>query len=117
MSRSKELFLSLTTAAAGAVMLLTPARVSRALAGRGTAPPPAAIRLLGGRYAVQAAAQLLLPRRSTFAVGATVDALHAASMIPVAAAVARYRLAAVSSLLLATASVAANSALAGAVAR
>jgi hypothetical protein len=110
--RKSEAALGVTTAAAGVLMTCAPAWVSRTVAGGRPMPPPAIVRTLGIRYLCQALVQLFLPRRAAFTAGATVDALHVASMIPVAAAMTRYRRPAVCSLVLATVSIAANSAVA-----
>ena len=107
-SRADELALGWATAAVGAMLLSTPARVSDTVAGTGAGPALAIVRLLGGRYAAQGAAQLLLPRRTTFVAGAGVDALHALSMIALGAAVPRYRRPAACSFVLATLSSAAG---------
>lgn len=69
--------------ALGAVLVARPA-----IAGQ---VPSWLVRVLGGRGVLQGAVTLAEPGAGTLALGACVDAAHAASMIPVAAVSARYR--------------------------
>ncbi len=82
----------------GAVLVLRPHDVGRVVTARGGSVPAAwLVRLLGGRMAVQAAAELWRPDRGLLLAGAATDAAHAASMVPVALAIPRFRRAAVTS--------------------
>ncbi|MEJ5913006.1 hypothetical protein [Pseudokineococcus sp. 1T1Z-3] len=71
----------------GAVCLLAPTVVERALSGH--EPDDRArrvMRVLGARHLVQAGASRLLPARLALAGGAAVDALHAATAVVLALA-------------------------------
>jgi hypothetical protein len=97
------------TAAAGAVALLRAQQVARLVSGRGAAPGPAVVRILGARQLLQGTAILVRPTPLLLFVGATVDVLHAASMVAAAVIWSRYRRPALTS-----AAVAATSGAAGA---
>jgi hypothetical protein len=82
----------------GATELLAPRALTRVVLG---APLDggglAAVRVLGARHLAQAAAGGADPGRTATRLGATVDALHAASMLALAAADRRWRRAALTS--------------------
>jgi hypothetical protein len=94
--------------ALGAVLLIRPQEIARAAAG---GEPPGAfwVRLLGGRYLVQGWAQLTWPEATVLQITAAVDALHAASMLALAAGRADYRRPALISAAVATGSAAITS--------
>jgi hypothetical protein len=80
----------------GTALLSFPRPAARAAAGAGDPAPPGVVRVLGLRMAAQAAlAGLALGAgrgvKAVLKAGATVDALHAASMMAVAAGMPRYR--------------------------
>jgi hypothetical protein len=90
--------LTAVRAVLGAAELLAPRALTRvalgtALDGGGLA----AVRVLGARHLAQAAAGGADPGRTATRLGATVDALHAASMLALAAADRRWRRAALTS--------------------
>jgi hypothetical protein len=91
--------------ALGAVLLSQPRAVADAAAG-GVPPGPGWVRLLGARYLVQGAAQASLPRAELLELSVVVDALHAASMVGLAALRAEYRRPALISAAVATGSAA-----------
>jgi hypothetical protein len=94
--------------AGGGALLARPDRCAARAAGREAARPPTPIvRILGVRLASQGAAALLRPTRTIVLGGAAVDAIHAASMVGLAAVDGRYRRVA---LLSAAAAVAAGAA-------
>ncbi|MEU2349127.1 hypothetical protein [Modestobacter sp. NPDC049651] len=78
----------------GAVLLVAPERVTRAVAGGGPEPRAWVVRLLGGRLVAQHGLVLLRPSRAVVLLGVGVDTVHAASMVALAAALPRYRRAA-----------------------
>ena len=88
----------------GGMLLIRPAPVARAVGGRGSPPPPWAVRLLGGRLLVQGAAALYWPSPAMARADAAVDAVHGASMLAVATVSTRYRRAALTSAASAAAS-------------
>ncbi|MCZ2814198.1 hypothetical protein O2W15_22450 [Modestobacter sp. VKM Ac-2979] len=75
----------------GAVLLVRPEQVARAVRGDGREPSAWVVRLLGGRVLAQQAAVLLHPSRGLVLAGVAADALHAASMVPTALAWMAYR--------------------------
>ncbi|MCZ2820555.1 hypothetical protein O2V63_09455 [Modestobacter sp. VKM Ac-2977] len=75
----------------GAVLLVRPDQVLRAVRGNGREPSAWVVRLLGGRVLAQQTAVLLRPTRGLVLAGVVADALHAASMVPTALAWADYR--------------------------
>jgi hypothetical protein len=79
----------------GAVLLLRPDPVRRALSSSTSAPPPGwVVRLLGGRLIAQGIVTTVRPDRAVVLTSVGVDAVHAASMILTAALLPRYRRAA-----------------------
>ncbi|MCZ2848777.1 hypothetical protein [Modestobacter sp. VKM Ac-2978] len=78
-------------AVGGAVLLVRPEQVARAVSGGGREPSAWVVRVLGGRVLVQQAAVLLHPSRGLVLAGVAADALHAASMVPTALAWTAYR--------------------------
>jgi hypothetical protein len=91
MSLGRTRLLAGAQAAQAILMLYRPERLVRPIAGRSGAVPPGIVRVLGGRLLVQSIALGLRPSRSMLRVGATVDLLHAASMVGLAIGTARYR--------------------------
>ncbi len=83
-----------TGAAEGLALLARPDRVVDALCPELPRSRRWAVRLLGARLVVQHAAVLAVPEARTVRIGAAVDLLHAASMVPLAGS-APYRRAAV----------------------
>lgn len=75
----------------GAVLLVRPEQVARAVRGDGREPSAWVVRLLGGRVLAQQTAVLLRPTRGLVLAGVVADALHAASMVPTGLAWADYR--------------------------
>jgi hypothetical protein len=73
------------TAAGGVVLLLRPGEVASLLGDRADRPIDDVIRLLGARYLGQGTVVLAHPSRTVLRGAALVDALHAASMIALAA--------------------------------
>jgi hypothetical protein len=99
--------LGVAQAASGALLIGRPARVARAVSGSATAhPAPWLVRLLGMRLLGQGLTGALWPHPNVAAVGAAVDATHAASMIATAAVAPRYRRPALTSAACALASAA-----------
>jgi len=91
----------------GAALLERPDRIGRAVGGGvESAPPSGVLRVLGGRLLLQGLAALARPDARVARLSAGVDATHAASMLFVAAGVARYRRAALISAALAVGSAA-----------
>lgn len=93
----------------GAALLERPDRIGRAVGGGGggeSTPPSGVLRVLGGRLLLQGLAALARPDARVARLSAGVDATHAASMLFVAAGVARYRRAALISAALAVGSAA-----------
>lgn len=84
----------------GAALTAWPAAVTRAVCGSADLPSTAVIRLLGVRSLAQGAVLAAVPSRPVLRAGAAVDALHAASMVPVVVGT-RYRCAATASLAIA----------------
>ena len=95
--------ISLAGLAAGLTLLARPAEVAAAIAPAFPRERLWVARLLGARLAAQHAAVLMAPRAPVLEAAAAVDALHAASMLPVLA-LPRYRRAALVSGTLAAAS-------------
>jgi hypothetical protein len=84
-------------AAVGTVLLIRPRQVVGRVAADGTEPWLAVVRVLGGRLVVQQVLVLVRPTLRRVLAWAAVDAVHALSMVPVAAVwPAHRRLAAVS---------------------
>jgi hypothetical protein len=84
-------------AAVGTVLLIRPRQVVGRVAADETEPWLAVVRVLGGRLVVQQVLVLVRPTRRRVLAWAAVDAVHALSMVPVAAVwPAHRRLAAVS---------------------
>jgi hypothetical protein len=78
--------LQLTRAGYGAALLLRPALAIRLATGRLPSRRACQVaRLLGARHLAQATLTAVAPRPAVFAAGADVDALHAASMLMLAA--------------------------------
>jgi hypothetical protein len=102
--------LGATNAALGVAMLAWPRQVTRAVTGRnaeaGTGRNAEAgtgwVRLLGGRYVVQGAAQISWPHPVVLRGSAAVDGVHAASMLALAALRPDYRRPALASCAVAT---------------
>jgi hypothetical protein len=85
MTRS-QLALQLARAGYGAALLLAPGPVIRLATGcRPTRRAGAVARLLGARHLAQAALTAAFPGPAAFTIGAQVDAMHAASMLLLAA--------------------------------
>lgn len=82
---------SVVLGAGGLTMLLAPSWVVRHVSPGRTAPSSWVIRVLGARSVVQHAAILVSPTRQAVQVGATLDGLHALSMVPAAALWPRFR--------------------------
>lgn len=66
-------------------------------------PPHWLIRVLGARSLVQGAATMAWPTRQAALLGAAADGTHAASMLPIVLASSRYRRAALTSAIVASA--------------
>ena len=80
------------TCAAGALTLLRPDALTRAVAEPDHSGPPTwIVRVLGGRQLIQGVAILLAPTPAVVDVGKLVDVLHASSMLALAAVSPRYR--------------------------
>jgi hypothetical protein len=80
------------SAGAGAVLLAWPHRVGTAVTPVAeTVPAPWVVRLLGARMLAQGAIELARPARGILLLGGATDALHAASMVGLAAFDSRYR--------------------------
>ena len=90
----------------GLGMLVAPAWIVTHLAPGRRAPRSWLVRVLGARTVVQSAVLLATPTRQALQVGAAVDALHAASMVPAALIWPSYRQAATVSGAIASVSVA-----------
>lgn len=103
-----ERLLAAAQLAIGAVATLAPNQVARTVAGRTVPAPSWVVRLLGARMVGQGLFLVVYPDRRTQQAGATVDGLHAASMLAAAVWLRPYRR---SSLL--SAAVAASAAVAG----
>jgi hypothetical protein len=71
--------------------LAFPEQLGRALAPDHPQPPTRLVRLLGGRILAQYAVVIAAPDRPVVALSATVDGLHAASMLLAAATMPAYR--------------------------
>jgi len=69
------------TAATGAVTLLFPRPVARLVSGRGAAPDPRLVRILGARQLLQGGAVLIDPAPRLVAAGCGIDVAHGASMV------------------------------------
>ena len=89
---------------ANAVLVARPGAVLRAVATPAPRPARWVVRLLGARVVLQQVAVLAVPTRPLVLLGATVDGLHAASMVGTALASPRYRRAAALSAAAASAS-------------
>jgi len=85
------------TAAAGAWTLLSPRTVARAVSGGGRVPDTAVLMILGGRQLAQGTVLLIRPTPTLLIGAATVDALHAATMLAAALMWPDYRNAAIAS--------------------
>jgi hypothetical protein len=85
----------------GAFVVGRPQFVAGAAASRGVPLPSWIVRLLGGRMVVQGTALVLRPSNQALTVGATVDVLHATSMLVVAGVSDRHRAVAARSAILA----------------
>jgi hypothetical protein len=91
--------------ALGVVLLARPERVARGVAS--SVPPGRGwVRLLGARYVAQGAVQASMPKAEVLELSVVVDALHAASMLGMAAIRAEYRRPALLSAAVATGSAA-----------
>jgi hypothetical protein len=104
-----ERALQLIRAAYGTALVLAPGRTIRLATGR--APGRRACRvaqLLGARHLAQTALTAIAPRPAVFAAGGRVDAVHAASMLLLAAAADSGRRAALTDALAETAFAAAG---------
>lgn len=86
----------------GAALATRPAATARAVGG--PVPPPALVRVLGGRQVLQSLLLLAAPSRPLIRAAVAVDAVHAASMVAAALAWPRYRRPALTSAGVATAS-------------
>ncbi|GAB3809255.1 hypothetical protein [Micromonospora zhanjiangensis] len=75
----------------GVLLIVAPGAVLRAAGSADRRVARNTMRVLGARHVAQAALSGLRPRRTTVAVGALVDALHAASDVAIAAVDPRYR--------------------------
>jgi hypothetical protein len=84
MSPTRQL-LQLARASYGAALLLAPEPVIRLATGRRPSPRTCQVaRLLGVRHLAQAALTAAVPGPATFILGASVDTVHAASMLVLA---------------------------------
>jgi hypothetical protein len=93
----------------GIALTVRPAAIARAVTRTGgTVPATWLVRVLGARSLLQGAVTLARPTRDVLAAGSAIDALHAASMLPVVVGLPRHRRAAAAS-----AAVAASTATAG----
>jgi hypothetical protein len=91
-SPSAETLLAGVRATYGAVQLATPAYSAERLLGGPLDPATLrVVRVLGGRQLVQAGLALAFPSEPLLGLGVGVDAMHALSMVPVAAATPRWR--------------------------
>jgi hypothetical protein len=98
--------LGLATGVVGGSFLAVPDSIAAKAGGSGTAPPALIVRVLGGRYLLQGAAEAIFPTRRVLAAACATDGLHAITMIAAALAWPRYRNAACASLALALTSAA-----------
>jgi hypothetical protein len=89
---------------ANAVLVARPGDVLRAASAPAPRPARRVVRLLGARVVLQQVAVLAVPTRPLVLLGAAVDVLHAASMVGAAVAWPRYRRAAASGAVSASAS-------------
>jgi hypothetical protein len=104
-----ETLLAGVRAGYGAVQLAIPAWSAEQLAGGPLDPATLrVVRVLGARQLAQAGLALAFPAAPLLGLGVGVDALHALSMVPVAAAAPRWRRPALVSALTATAFAAAG---------
>jgi hypothetical protein len=78
----------------GALLLVQPTAVVRAVAGDAGTPPSWIVRILGVRTLTQSAAEGLSPTPDVMRVGVAVDLAHATSMLVAARVWPRYRRAA-----------------------
>lgn len=85
-----------THAVLGAALTCRPTDVARAVAGKHALPPLWVVRLLGIRLLAQGLVELARPTSGVLSGAAGVDALHAVSMIGVAADARHRRVALVS---------------------
>jgi hypothetical protein len=88
----------------GAALATRPTATVRAVCGDGPVPPPALVRVLGGRQVLQSLLLLAAPSRPLARAAVAVESLHAASMGAAALAWPRYRRPALTSAAVATAS-------------
>lgn len=98
-----------TTTAVGALTMMRASAAARLAGGNGSTPDTTVVRILGGRQLLQGTAVLIRPEPVLLIGALAVDTLHAASMVAVALIWPGYQRAA-----LASAAVAATSAVAGA---
>jgi hypothetical protein len=75
----------------GTALVLRPNGIARALSAGQPLPPAGIVRVLGGRMLVQGILLLAEPKRPVASAGVAIDAVHALSMITVAAVLPRYR--------------------------
>lgn len=88
----------------GAALATRPTETVRAVCGDGPVPPPALVRVLGGRQVLQSLLLLAAPSRPLVRAAVAVDVVHAASMVAAALIWPRYRRPALTSAGVATAS-------------
>jgi hypothetical protein len=92
--------LQVTRASYGAALVLAPGLLALLATGRVPGRPERRVaRVLGARHLAQALLTAAAPRPEVFALGAQVDALHAASMLALAAVDGRARRAALTDAL------------------
>ena len=96
------------TGIAGTALVTRPGEIALKASRSGRSPAPAVVRVLGVRYLIQAAAEVLRPTPKVLETSCAADGLHAMSMAAVALAWPSYRKAAGASLLLALTSMAAT---------
>ena len=99
------------TAATGAALLIWPQALIGRLAGGPRRQETIVVQILGGRQALQGCAQIAYPAVDLVLAGIAVDAMHAASMVILAALWPRYRQSAFASALIAGLSAAAGAAI------
>ena len=95
--RSATRLLGGVTAAIGAALLLRPHAVATRVSGARGTPAIELVRVLGGRQFLQGVTQIVRPERNVLLGAATLDALHAASMVAASLRWPRYRRSALSS--------------------
>lgn len=100
------------SAATGLALLLRAERIAAAAGRRAGRPDPRIVRVLGARQVAQAVLTLVRPTSAVLALGAAVDASHAASMVALAGASPRFRRPALASATVAGVAVGVGAALA-----